>query len=162
MYTDIKGCILNNGWVSSPFKIFRGIRQGCPCSSLIFVLAVEIMSTKLSEDNNLKGIEIKLNNKNHSLKICQLADDTTIFVRSKNDIKLAMNIIETFGSLSGLKLNRNKTDGIWLGKLKHTRDKFENINWCSHPTKSLGIYFGYCSYECQKLNFEKQLKNVKS
>jgi hypothetical protein len=28
MYTDIKGCILNNGWVSAPFKDFRGIRQG--------------------------------------------------------------------------------------------------------------------------------------
>ena len=22
MYRDIKGCILNNGWVSAPFKVF--------------------------------------------------------------------------------------------------------------------------------------------
>ena len=27
MYTDIKGCILNNGWVSALFRVFRGIRQ---------------------------------------------------------------------------------------------------------------------------------------
>jgi hypothetical protein len=28
MYTDINGCILNNGWVPAPFMVFRGIRQG--------------------------------------------------------------------------------------------------------------------------------------
>jgi hypothetical protein len=49
MYTDIKGCILNNGWVSAPFRVFRGIRQGWPASALILVLAVEIMAIKLRE-----------------------------------------------------------------------------------------------------------------
>ena len=34
-----------------------------------------------------------------------------------------MNIIEEFG----LKLNKIKTEGIWLGRLKHTKDKYENI-----------------------------------
>ena len=57
MYTDIKGCILNNGWVSAPFKVFRGIRQGCPASALIFVLAVEIMAIKLRETKHIRGIE---------------------------------------------------------------------------------------------------------
>jgi hypothetical protein len=32
-----------------------------------------------------------------------------------------MNIIEEFGNLSGLKLNKHKTEGIWPGRLKHTR-----------------------------------------
>lgn len=27
LYTNIKGCIVNNGWISSPFSILRGIRQ---------------------------------------------------------------------------------------------------------------------------------------
>ena len=162
MYTDIQGCILNNGWVSSPFKVFRGIRQGCPCSSLLFVLAVEIMAIKLRDNKKLKGLEIKLDGKNCNLKICQLADDTTLFLKSRKDITLAINLIETFGSLSGLKLNRNKTEGFWLGKLKHSRDKFENVNWCTNPIKSLGVYFGYNYKECQKLNFEKQFKKCEN
>ena len=33
MYIDIKGCILNNGWVSAPLMVFRGIRQGYPDSA---------------------------------------------------------------------------------------------------------------------------------
>jgi hypothetical protein len=110
MYTDIKGCILNNGWVFAPFRVFRGIRQGCPASALTFVLAVEIMAIKLRETKHIRGIEIKLNSITGNLKICQLADDTTLFLKTKYEITIAMNIIEEFGNLSGLKLNKNKTD----------------------------------------------------
>ena len=56
MYTDIKGCILNNGWVSAPFRVFRGIRQGWLASALIFVLAVEIMAIKLRETKHIRRI----------------------------------------------------------------------------------------------------------
>ena len=38
--------------------------------------------------------------------------------QSKDEISRALNLIETFGTLSGLKLNRNKTESIWLGALK--------------------------------------------
>jgi hypothetical protein len=54
-----------------------------------------------------------------------------------------MNIIEEFGNLSGLKLNKNKTDLIWLGRLKHTKDKYENIIWTNEAIKSLGDYLEY-------------------
>jgi hypothetical protein len=114
MYTDIKGCILYNGLVSAPFKVFRGIRQGCPASDLIFVLAVEIMAIKLRETKHVRGIEIKLNSITGNLKICQLADDTTLFLKTKHEIHvtITMNIIEEFGNLSGLKLSKNKTEEI--------------------------------------------------
>ena len=157
MYSDIKGCITNNGWVSSRFKAFRGIKQGCPLSSLLFVLAVEIMAIKIRENKNIKGLEIKLESSTNTLKICQLADDTTLFLHSKQDITAALNLIERFGNFSGLKLNRTKTEGIWLGKLKHCKEKYENINWSDKPIKSLGIYFGHNRLECQNLNIEKQI-----
>ncbi|XP_071138839.1 uncharacterized protein [Mytilus edulis] len=155
LYKDITGCMLNNGWVSSPYNIKRGIRQGCPLSSLIFVIAVEILSCRIRQDNNIKGFQIKLDTKTHSLKISQLADDTTLFLKSKNEVRHTLNIIEIFGTLSGLKLNRSKTEGIWLGKLKHCKDKFENITWNKGPIKSLGVYFGTDRAECDKLNTEK-------
>jgi hypothetical protein len=34
-----------------------------------------------------------------------------------------MNEIEIFGSFSGLLLNRNKTEGLWIGKLKIVNTK---------------------------------------
>jgi hypothetical protein len=50
----------------------------------------------------------------------QFADDTTLFCTSKEEIYLAFNEIETFRSFSGLLMNKNKTGGIWVGKLKHS------------------------------------------
>jgi hypothetical protein len=40
-----------------------------------------------------------------------------------------MNEIEIFGNFSGLMINRNKTEGLRIGKLKHSKDKEENIKW---------------------------------
>jgi hypothetical protein len=50
-----------------------------------------------------------------------LADDTTLFCNSKEDVQKAMKEIEIFGSFSGLLLNRNKTEGVWIGKLKNSK-----------------------------------------
>jgi hypothetical protein len=74
--------ILNNGCVSAPFKVFRGIRHVCPASTLIFVLAVESMAIKLRETKDIRGIEIKLNSITGNLKNCQLADDITLFLKT--------------------------------------------------------------------------------
>jgi hypothetical protein len=80
----------------------------------------------------LRGIEIKLSSITGNIKICQLADDTTLFLKTKRGITIAMNIIEEFGNLSGLKLNKYKTEGIWLGRSKDTKD----ITWTNEPDKA--------------------------
>lgn len=114
---------MNNGWVSENFKNSRGIRQRSPLSALLFVLSVEIMALNLRSCKDIKGITVKLDEKNHSIKISQLADDTTLFCNSKEDVLKAMNEIEIFGSFSGLLLNRNKTEGVWIGKSKIVNTK---------------------------------------
>ena len=162
LYTDINISIYNNGWISAPIKPEKGIKQGCPCSSLLFVISVEIMATRLRNHTNIKGIEIKLDGKTHSLKISQLADDTTLFLKSKDEINIALNIIEIFGTYSGLTLNRNKTEGIWIGKLKHCKDKVNDITFTDKPIKVLGIYFSTDKKECEKLNWESKLEKAKN
>jgi hypothetical protein len=78
---------------------------------------VEILANRIRNEKQIRGFEIKVNGSNHSIKISQLADDTTLSLKSKNEISIALNIIEIFGNLSGLTLNRNKTEVIWLGRL---------------------------------------------
>ena len=74
---------------------------------------------------NNKGFQIKTDEKTHSIKISQLVDDTTLFGTSKEEISLAFNKIVTFGPFSGLLMNKNKTDRIWVRKLKYSKDKIE-------------------------------------
>ena len=153
---------MNNGWIWEIFKNSRGIRQGCPLSALLFVLSVEIMALRIRNNKDIKGFQIKIDEQTHSIKISQLADDTTLYFNSKNDISVAMNEIEIFGNFLGLMINRNKTEGMWIGKLKHSKDKEEHIKWTNKPIKTLGIYYGHDYIECEKLNWEKKIEKMNS
>ena len=56
------------------FKIERGVRQGCPLSSSLFILSVEILAKAFRRNRNIKGIFV-----NHGeVKLSQYADDTTL------------------------------------------------------------------------------------
>ena len=162
LYSNIQTCVMNNGWISEIFKNSRGIRQGCPLSALLFVLSVEIMALRIRNNKDIKGFQIKIDEQTHSIKISQLADDTTLYFNSKNDISVAMNEIEIFGNFLGLMINRNKTEGMWIGKLKHSKDKEEHIKWTNKPIKTLGIYYGHDYIECEKLNWEKKIEKMNS
>jgi len=83
-------------------------------------------------------------------------------VSSKTDITLALNDIEIFGSFSGLILNRNKTEGIWIDKLKKTKVKIGGIKWTQNPVRALGIFFGHNKEQCQNLNWEKKIEEMKN
>ena len=109
--------------------------------TLFGIWVLEIMASRLRNNKDIKGFQIKIDEKTHSIKISQLADDTTLFCTSKEEIYLAFNEIETFGSFSGLLMNKNKTGGIWVGKLKHSKDKIDGIKWSEKPIKTLGVYF---------------------
>ena len=78
-----------------------------PLSALLFVLSVEIMALRIRNNKDIKGFQIKIDEQTHSIQISQLADDTTLYFNSKNDISVAMNEIEIFGNFSGLMINRN-------------------------------------------------------
>ena len=47
IYHKPVACINNNGYISEPFDISRGIRQGCPVSTLLFVICVEVLAIKV-------------------------------------------------------------------------------------------------------------------
>ena len=56
LYNQITSCVLNNGWKTEIFSPQRGIRQGCPCSALIYIVTAEILAINLR--NQIKGINI--------------------------------------------------------------------------------------------------------
>ena len=137
--------VQHNGWLSEWFPTESGIRQGCPFSPLCFILAVEILAIKIRPTNIIKGIllpSINANNSNLSAKIQQYADDTTVFIKDANDLKYVLKIVDTFSQFSGLKLNTDKCEGMWIGfplpeGLQH------NIKWCidNETMKILGVHF---------------------
>ena len=55
---------MNNGWVSEMFKYTRGICQGSSLLALLFVLSVEVMVSRLRNNKDNKGFQIKIDEKN--------------------------------------------------------------------------------------------------
>ena len=43
-YTNIKSLIINNGHLSDSFEIKKGVRQGCPLSSTLFIICLQLLS----------------------------------------------------------------------------------------------------------------------
>ncbi len=61
MYNDIQSTILNNGTTCTFFKLHRGVRQGCPLSAYLFIIALETLACKIRNYNTIKGIQIDTN-----------------------------------------------------------------------------------------------------
>lgn len=72
-----------------------------------FVSSVEIMTERLRQSSDIKGISITIDNKTQIIKLSQLADDTTFFLYFKIGYIKSYEYFQTFGSFSGLKLKRS-------------------------------------------------------
>ena len=104
------------------FSLKCGIRQGCPLSALLFIIAVETLSHTLKSNPAIKGI--KINSK--VVTITQLADDTTLFLSVIRSLQISLNIIYTFFKASVLRLNYAKTEIMGL-RQKNSRYKMSLI-----------------------------------
>jgi hypothetical protein len=62
-------------------------------------------------------------------------------------------------SLFEAMISTDKTNG----KLKHSKDKVENISWIKQKTiPSPGIYLDHDYIECEKFNWEKKIERIDS
>ena len=98
--TDIRAYVLQCGFLSEQIPIKRGCRQGDPISPYLFLLGAEILALLIRFNPKILGILLE----GIEFKLTQFADDTTLILDgSQHSLQAALNILEIFGSLSGLK-----------------------------------------------------------
>ena len=93
----------------------------------MFILCAEILSCRVRENENIHGIKIGSLN----VALLQYADDTSGTVSDLNSAKQLLKTVETFGFYSGLKLNKEKTEGMWIGSCKDSRATPLGIAWAN-------------------------------
>ena len=60
----------------------------------------------------------------NEIKVSHYADDTTLILDgSKESLICALQVLENFSLVSGLKLNNRKTEALWIGAYKDRGDK---------------------------------------
>ncbi|MEM9078968.1 MAG: reverse transcriptase family protein, partial [Bacteroidota bacterium] len=136
MHKDMELAIINNGYTSQWFSPTRGLQQGCPVSSLIFCLVVEIFAVKIRGMTQIRGITIS----DTGVKLSQYIDNTTLFVKDERVAQAALSVTKYFGLASGFQLNVDRCQFMWLGPLKHST-KYICDRVPSRQVKILGIHF---------------------
>ena len=65
-----------------------------------------------------------------------------IWSLTANSRSLQAAALKTFGDISGLRLNKEKTEAYWLGSLHHSCENI-GIEKINKPIKILGVFFTY-------------------
>ena len=157
-YTNTETAVQNNGFITSWFKPSKGVRQGCPLSPYLFILSAEVLSKRIRQDSNVRGIKVF----GKEIKLSQFADDTTLFNADIESLEMALKIVGNFGKIAGLSLNVKKTKALWLGKWKSNKNKPLDLKWFHSPVKILGIYFSYNIKENNELTFYKKIEKLQT
>ena len=162
LYNNIQSCVGNNGHYSGYFRLTRGIRQGCPISALLFILVVETLSLKLRQEKSIHGIKVNT----IEFKLCQLADDTTLFLKDGNSIAKAFTMLKKFEEISGLKVNLEKSTIIPIGISKYKQlcvpKQCKKIPIISKEFKTLGIWFSENTEDMTRLNFNGRIQSIEA
>ena len=112
--TDIKAIIIQCGFLSKFINIERGCRQGDPIFPYLFIIAAQVLTILILNNKKIKGIFCG----STEINLSQFADDTTLILDGiSQSLQAALNVLEVFGSLSGLQVNTEKTQVVWVGKI---------------------------------------------
>ena len=97
------------------------------------------------------------------MKLGQYADDTFLTLDgTEKSVMESVRIFENFYQCSGLKLNVDKTQAIWLGTKKFSNEKVcleKKFNWVK-SFNLLGIIFDIILEKMIKLNYEKKIIEI--
>ena len=156
LYRDISSCVMNGGHSTGYFSIGRGVRQGDPLSPYIFVMAIEILTMCIRNDKNVRGIKLG----ETEIKQVLYADDITLFLKDTDSVKRVKMIFDDFEKISGLKVNNDKTNFMWLGKDNELPGPIGFGNTV-HEVKILGVYFTRDVKRKEELNYKEILSKIK-
>ena len=123
---------------------------------MLYVLCVEVLDCKIRASPVVRGFLLP-GASGLEFRVCQYADDTTAFVKDERSLHALFNIFADFERGSGNKLNRAKTEALWLRAWKDRPDEPLGLSWVK-KTKILGIVFGSVNVECN--NWEPRLSKL--
>ena len=153
MYVGSKSKLVINGFLSEVIDFDRGVRQGCPLSSMLFALFVEPLAIAIRREESVFGFKLP---KGSEIKMVQHSDDMNFLVTQKQSVLTIIRIIEAYGKTGGTVINRSKSFIIEIGKQGGVGDSFHGITVKKQGDfgRILGFQFGSNVEEYRKKNWD--------
>ena len=109
-----------NGEKLKPFPLRSGRRQGCPLSSLLFNIVLEVLATAIREEKEIKGIQTR----KEEVKLSLFADDMILYIENPKDAtRKLLELINEFGIVAGYKINARNLLRSYTLMMKNLKEK---------------------------------------
>ena len=116
----------------------------------------------MKKSKEIKGITID----DTEYRWSQYADDTSLILDgSPASLGAPLRLLQFYAEISGLIINFEKTNVIWIGSKKHSQDKIcvkWGLKWSSSTFKLLGITFSVDLDQMIVLNYKPRLKEIEN
>ena len=84
---------------------------------------------------------------------------------SRQSLQNIFSVLDTFASVSGLKVNYEKTEAMWIGALKDSTNTMfpeKKIKWSFDKVKALGVWFSAKNENINSINCREKVENLKN
>uniref|UniRef100_A0A3B3Y9A6 Reverse transcriptase domain-containing protein n=1 Tax=Poecilia mexicana TaxID=48701 RepID=A0A3B3Y9A6_9TELE len=122
LYNECQSVVVVNRKLTPPLVIKAGVRQGCPLSPLLFIMAMEPLACTIRQNKMIKGT-IPPGNYGKDIKLTMYMDDLTLLLVDNLSIKESLKVCEIFSAASGMKINKIKSEIMY----RNWNDT--NVNW---------------------------------
>uniref|UniRef100_A0A670J4J4 Reverse transcriptase domain-containing protein n=1 Tax=Podarcis muralis TaxID=64176 RepID=A0A670J4J4_PODMU len=160
IYKEQKAKLVINNTTTEYFSIYKGTRQGCPLSPLLFITVLEILNERLRGATEVTGVKIG----KREYKIKAFADDIVLTLEDpKNSVKEALQKIDEFGAVAGLKVNKTKTKMLVKNLTKEEMIDLERRTEIAvaKKVKYLGIWVTAKNINLYKDNYDATWRSIK-
>ena len=106
IYDQSTANIILNGQKLEAFPLKSSTRQGCPLSALLFNIVLKDLATAISQEKEIKGIQIV----KEEAKLSLFADDKLVYLEDPIiSAQKLLKMISNFSKVSGYKINVQKS-----------------------------------------------------
>ena len=151
MYYDSILLVHHNNWLTVPFSLDKGVRQGCPLLCHLFNLVGQILIFYLWD----QGFFAWWSKPGDPYSL--YADDTALFIIDASQLSSIIQAIYYVGTFTGLNLNLEKMIVFLPSQTKPIFVSGVQID--SRPVKYLGAYLGLGDLSCK--NFKVPLRKLR-
>lgn len=102
LYSDIESVLKTNGSLCAPFRVHRGVQQGCALSGMLDALSLEPLLQKIRQ--NVEGLFLPAF-LNLNMVLSAYADDVVVFIRNQRDVNTLGTVTQKFSVVSSANVN---------------------------------------------------------
>ena len=139
LYSEVESVLKFNGSLCAPFRVCRGVRQGCALSGMLYALSLEPLLCRLR--HNIEGLILPGFSDN--MVLSAYADDVIVFIKSRHELDILENTVLGFNILSAARVNWQKSVALAVGEWHDGLPVLpQDLVWERDGFKYLGLFLG--------------------